>query len=113
MEDEMMDRIGSRPPLPPTRVIEGARSNAPVGSVGAAPKVAPRTLPPTLVAEARDMARLPPVDTARVATLKAAINSGNYPIKPDAIAAKMVDLDVPVKSDVLKSGGGKSGGVRA
>ena len=109
----MMDRVGIRPPLPPTRVIEGARSNVPVGSIGAAPKVAPRTLPPTLVAEARDLARLPPVDTARVATLKAAINSGNYPINADAIASKMVDLDVPVKSDVLKSGGGKSGGVRA
>ena len=104
----MMDRIGSRPPLPPTRVIEAARSNAPVGSVGAAPKVAPRTLPPTLVTEARDMARLPPVDTARVATLKAAINSGNYPIRPDAIAAKMVELDVPLQSSGAKSGAVKS-----
>lgn len=99
----MMDRIGSRTPLPPVRVVEGARSNAPVGSVGAAPKVAPRTLPPTLVSAARALSLLPPVDAARVATLKAAINSGNYPIKPDAIAAKMVELDVPVKSEAAKS----------
>jgi negative regulator of flagellin synthesis FlgM len=103
MEDEMMDRIGSRTPLPPVRVIEGVRSNAPVGSVGAAPKVAPRTLPPTLVVEAREMAASPPVDSARVAALKAAINSGNYPINPDAIAAKMVELDVPAKSGAVKS----------
>ncbi|HPU14795.1 MAG TPA: flagellar biosynthesis anti-sigma factor FlgM [Polymorphobacter sp.] len=104
----MMDRIVSRPPLPPTRVIEGARSNAAVGSVGAAPKVAPRTLPPTLVSEARDMARLPPVDSARVAMLKTAINSGNFPIKPDAIAAKMVEFDVPLQSSGAKSGTVKS-----
>lgn len=100
----MIDRIGSRTPLPPTRDIQGgrtvevARSNAPVGTVKAAPKVLPRSLPPSLVSAARDLSTSPPVDAARVAALKSAINSGNYPINANAIADRMVALDLPVRS---------------
>lgn len=99
----MIDRIGSRMSLPPTRDILGARSaavrrsDAPVGTVKAAPKVAPRSLPPSLVSAARDLAAAPPVDTARVASVKAAINSGSYRIDADAVADRMLALDVPMK----------------
>ena len=94
----MMDRIGSRVPLPPVRVIEsGARTGVAIDVVRAAPKVAPRSLPPSMVAAARELSTSPPVDAARVATIKNALASGNYPIRPDAIAAKMVELDVPVR----------------
>jgi negative regulator of flagellin synthesis FlgM len=36
-----------------------------------------------------------PVDVARVARVKQAIASGNYPVDPDKIAEKMLDLDLP------------------
>lgn len=40
-----------------------------------------------------DLAKAPPVDAARVAALKAAIDAGTYRIDPDAIAAAMLKLD--------------------
>ena len=36
-----------------------------------------------------------PVDLARVTRVKQAIASGNYPVDPDKIAEKMLDLDLP------------------
>jgi negative regulator of flagellin synthesis FlgM len=36
-----------------------------------------------------------PVDTARIERIKAAIASGNYPVNPERIAERMVDLDLP------------------
>jgi negative regulator of flagellin synthesis FlgM len=40
-----------------------------------------------------DLAKAPPVDAVRVASLKAAIAGGSYRIDPDAIAAAMLRLD--------------------
>lgn len=37
-----------------------------------------------------------PVDLDRVAAIKAAIASGNYPVDPAAIADRMLALDLPV-----------------
>lgn len=37
----------------------------------------------------------PPIDLDRIARIKQAIKSGNYPVDPDAIAERMVDLDLP------------------
>lgn len=36
-----------------------------------------------------------PVDTAKVEAVRAAIQSGRYPIDPERIARKMLDLDLP------------------
>ncbi len=36
-----------------------------------------------------------PVDTARIERVKQAIASGNYPVDPEKIADKMLDLDLP------------------
>lgn len=36
-----------------------------------------------------------PIDTDKVARIKAAIASGNYPVDADAIAERMVELDLP------------------
>ncbi|HEX7853615.1 MAG TPA: flagellar biosynthesis anti-sigma factor FlgM [Sphingobium sp.] len=37
----------------------------------------------------------PPIDTDKIARIKAAISSGNYPVDADAIADRMVELDLP------------------
>ncbi|WP_395611773.1 flagellar biosynthesis anti-sigma factor FlgM [Allosphingosinicella sp.] len=36
-----------------------------------------------------------PVDSAKVEAVRAAIQSGRYPIDPDRIARRMLDLDLP------------------
>ena len=45
---------------------------------------------------ARMAAQGAPVDMDRIAAIKAAIASGNYPVDPAAIADKMLALDLPV-----------------
>lgn len=37
----------------------------------------------------------PPVDAGRVAAIRAAIADGSYTVDPDAIAGRMIDLDLP------------------
>ena len=44
---------------------------------------------------ARMAAEGAPVDMDRIATIKAAIASGNYPVNPSAIAERMIALDLP------------------
>ncbi len=44
---------------------------------------------------ARMAAQGAPVDMDRIGAIKAAIASGNYPVDADAIAQKMLDLDLP------------------
>lgn len=39
-----------------------------------------------------------PIDMARIQRVKQAIASGNYPVDPDKIAEKMIDLDLPISS---------------
>lgn len=46
---------------------------------------------------ARMAAEGAPVDAARIAEIKAAIASGDYPVDPEKIAEKMLDLDLPGK----------------
>ncbi|HEX7874548.1 MAG TPA: flagellar biosynthesis anti-sigma factor FlgM [Sphingobium sp.] len=36
-----------------------------------------------------------PIDVEKIQRIKAAISSGNYPVDADAIADRMVDLDLP------------------
>ncbi|BAK65980.1 MULTISPECIES: flagellar biosynthesis anti-sigma factor FlgM [Sphingobium] len=38
-----------------------------------------------------------PIDSARIASIKQAIASGNYPVDPGKIAEKMLDLDLPLR----------------
>ena len=46
---------------------------------------------------ARMAAEGAPVDMDRVAAIKAAIASGNYPVDPAAIADRMLALDLPAR----------------
>jgi negative regulator of flagellin synthesis FlgM len=36
-----------------------------------------------------------PIDVSRVAAIRAAIADGSYKVDPDAIAAKMIEVDLP------------------
>lgn len=47
---------------------------------------------------ARMAAQGAPIDSARIERVKQAIASGKYPVDPDKIAEKMLDLDLPVPS---------------
>jgi negative regulator of flagellin synthesis FlgM len=67
-----------------------ARTFSGTGSVGASASAASASPAARMAAEGA------PVDMDRVAAIKAAIASGNYPVDPAAIAAKMLDLDLPV-----------------
>jgi negative regulator of flagellin synthesis FlgM len=39
----------------------------------------------------------PPVDSARVAAIRAAIAEGRYPVDPEKIAERMLALDFPLR----------------
>lgn len=38
-----------------------------------------------------------PIDAEKIAAIRTAIAEGRYPVDPKAIAAKMIDLDLPLK----------------
>ena len=40
----------------------------------------------------------PPVDSEKVAAIRAAIQSGNYPVDPQKIAERMLEFDLPGKA---------------
>ena len=46
---------------------------------------------------ARMAAEGAPVDMDKIAAIKSAIASGNYPVNADAIAERMLELDLPQK----------------
>ena len=75
--------------------IDGARPQSVQGpakarAAGAADSEAPVSTPASELA-----ASGPPVDADKVARVRAAIASGAYSIDVQAIAARMVDLDLP------------------
>jgi negative regulator of flagellin synthesis FlgM len=68
-----------------------ARTSAPAPQ-SAAPVVTETVATPA----ARMAAQGAPIDSARIERVKQAIASGQYPVDPEKIAAKMLDLDMPV-----------------
>jgi negative regulator of flagellin synthesis FlgM len=48
------------------------------------------------LAQSARSAAAAPVDTAKVAALKAAIADGSYKVDPDGIAARMIELDLGI-----------------
>lgn len=74
-----------------SKLREGAKSKS-VGSVaGAGTQAAALSSSPA----ARMAAQGAPVDMDKIGAIKAAIASGNYPVDPEVIAQKMLDLDLP------------------
>ncbi len=90
----MIDGIGGRPCGP--HAVAAART-----SNGDAARPEPAAVKPETRAAlsriARDLAASPPVDSAKVARLKASIDGGTYAIDADAIAARIVALETPFR----------------
>jgi negative regulator of flagellin synthesis FlgM len=88
----MMDPIGAKPVAPGER-----RLVAPVGPV-ARPASAQAATSDTaarvssLAETARALAAKPPIDADRVATIRRAVQEGNFPITPATIADRMIAL---------------------
>ena len=72
-----------------TRLRESGktRASATTGSTGSAASASSASPAARMAAEGA------PVDMDRIAAIKAAIASGNYPVNPSAIAERMVALD--------------------
>ncbi|ATP20868.1 MULTISPECIES: flagellar biosynthesis anti-sigma factor FlgM [Sphingobium] len=74
------------------RLREGGKTRAAsaTGSTGTAASASTSASP-----AARMAAEGAPVDMDRIAAIKAAIASGNYPVNPSVIADRMMALDLP------------------
>ncbi len=96
-EDAVIDGIGrGQPP----RAVSPRQEPTPVDVVrGSFDKPAIRESAAALSGIAADLAARPPVDTAKVERLRAAIIGGDYRADPDAIASAMIALEtVPKKA---------------
>ena len=71
------------------RQEKGAAVGTPTGQGPRAPEVGIRSEVLELIS------RRAPVDASRVETLRAAIQSGLYPVDPNLIARRMLDVDLP------------------
>jgi negative regulator of flagellin synthesis FlgM len=78
----------SRIELPRTSV-EGSAPAAPAGSVSG------RTAGAAASSVSEIVAGGPPVDSEKVAAIRAAIAEGRYPVDPEKIAERMIALDLP------------------
>lgn len=76
------------------RLREGGKTRASSTATGASSVTTPSET--SASPAARMAAEGAPVDMDRIAAIKAAIASGNYPVDPAAIADRMLALDLPV-----------------
>ncbi|RVT43347.1 flagellar biosynthesis anti-sigma factor FlgM [Sphingobium algorifonticola] len=83
--------LGSGSAIDTAKLRESGKS-APSGSVSGRKSGADGVSPSPA---ARMAAEGAPIDMDRIGAIKAAIASGNYPVDADAIAQKMLDLDLP------------------
>lgn len=83
-------------------MVEGVRMNG----AGAVERVVRATtfvdraqVAPTALGEPSTVATMAaqgaPVDASRVAAIRAAITDGSYKVDPDAIATRMIEIDLP------------------
>lgn len=75
-----------------TRLRESGKARAAASTGSAAASSSTESASPA----ARMAAEGAPVDVDRIAAIKAAISSGNYPVNASAIADRMLALDLPV-----------------
>ena len=87
----MVDPVGSKPVSPFDARVAPVAPGAPAARIVAVPYPRDDAAQASSVAEAaRRAAAQPPVDHERVATLRAAIASGNYRPAPQAVADKLL-----------------------
>ncbi len=85
-----------------SNAVEAAKLRDSAQTRAAAPASQPTQATASVVAEtvatpaARMAAQGAPIDSARIERVKQAIASGKYPVDPDKIADKMLDLDLPI-----------------
>lgn len=83
---------GANPAIEAAKLRETAQTRTPVKvSSDVSTTVATSVSTPA----SRMAAQGAPIDMARISRIKQAIASGNYPVDPDKIAEKMLDLDLP------------------
>lgn len=81
-------------PLDVNRLREGGKTRAVASTDAAQADSVSETVE---TPAARMAAQGAPVDLDKVARIKQAIASGNYPVDPEAIADSMISLDLPGK----------------
>ncbi len=88
----MIDGVGK---TGPTRIElpRGTEKSAPVAAASDAPVRARQGQVESAVFEL--VSSGPPVDAAKVATIRAAIAEGRYPVDANRIAERMIALDLP------------------
>jgi negative regulator of flagellin synthesis FlgM len=100
-EDSVIDGVG-RPQGPrPVAASTEARPSvaAEAARTGEVANAAPQEAAVSSLARiSKELAAAPPVDTARVETLRLAIASGDYKPDPERIAAAMIALETPPKA---------------
>jgi len=92
----MVDAVGSINRSSQLSGVRGVSASAPISRAGAVGQAAASGAVPNPVADLA--ARGPVVDEAKIAQLQQAIASGSYKPDPQAIATKMVALDLPKPS---------------
>lgn len=84
-----------------TPAIDAAKLREATQTRASAPVATPPSSATTERVVATPAARLAqqgaPIDAEKISRIKAAIASGNYPVDADAIADRMVELDLPRK----------------
>ncbi|HZV57494.1 MAG TPA: flagellar biosynthesis anti-sigma factor FlgM [Sphingobium sp.] len=81
-----------------TAAVEAAKLRETAQPRASAPAARPASQPDAdsvATPAARMAAQGAPIDSARIDRIKQAISSGQYPVDPDKIAEKMLDLDLP------------------
>ena len=98
----MVDPIGAKPSVAGDRAVVRVTAATPSSMaqtpVRAETPVRTPLLPESVIL-ARSMAAAPPVDASRVAEIKKAIASGNFPILPATIADRLMALKLSWNSN--------------
>ena len=89
----MVDSIGAKPSVAGDRSVARIAAATPTTVVQTPVQTATHAAPqPESIALAKSMASAPPVNASRVAEIKKAIASGNFPILPATIADRLMAL---------------------
>lgn len=93
----MVDKISGDGSIPARAALSLATSKLSNGKARVETPSAAQQSPSAQISPmAKQLAASPPVDSAKIASLKAAISEGRYPIDADRIAEAMIRSELPV-----------------